>query len=163
MRPVRMALCVLLVLYPSFNSVAQSVPGIQDPQAVQALQSALTALGGGAAISTLQDFQSHGQITYNWANQSAGIGTVTVYGKGLAKFRFDAVLPAGTRSFKLTNTNGSLTLENGTTTALASANLLNTGSLTFPAFRIANILNISTTASGVVWSKETLVGAAARA
>ena len=117
----------------------------RDPQALAVLQRCLAAGGGAQALGTILDFSASGTITYRWAGQDV-VGSVTAQGKGLTEFRLDSVLPQGTRSFKVVGTAGSITTEDGKTSALPYSALMTAPTLAFPGVRVASALNNSTIA-----------------
>ena len=146
MRVLRFVLSFVLILTssPHLNSQQSVATSQRDTQALALLQQCLTAGGGTQAFGTIQDFLASGTITYHWAGQDV-VGSVTVKGKGLAEFRLDSVLSQGIRSFKVVGTAGSITTEDGKTTALPYFSLLTAANLTFPVARVADLLNKSAT------------------
>jgi hypothetical protein len=146
MRVTRFLLSLFFVCStsPRLNS-QQSVVAVQrDLQALSVLQRCLSAGGGAQAFGTIQDFLASGTITYHWAGQDV-VGSVTAQGKGLTEFRLDSVLPQGTRSFKVVGTAGSITTEDGKTSALSYYSLMTAANLTFPEARVTDLLNNSAT------------------
>jgi len=144
MRLARFILSFLVVLVASKPLRSQqSAPTTQrDPQALAVLQRCLSAGGGAQAFATIQDFLASGTITYYWAGQNV-VGSVTAQGKGQTEFRLDSLLPQGTRSFKVVGTAGSITTEDGKTSAVSYYSLMTAANLTFPGGRIAGVLNNS--------------------
>ena len=111
------------------QAAAQTVQ--RDPQAVGILSQALSAAGGVAPLSAIQDFTASGTITYYWAGKEVQ-GSVTTRGRGTGQFRLDASLPNGVRSWAVNNGTGSVKEVDGTTTPIQYHNTINFGSLTFP-------------------------------
>jgi len=140
----RFVLFLILALITQFAVAQQTATTApqRDPQAMAVLQKCLAAGGGAQALGAVQDFLASGTITYHWAGQDV-VGTVTAQGKGLAEFRLDSVLPQGTRSFKIVGTAGSITTEDGKTSALPYSGLMTAPNLTFPGARVATALNNS--------------------
>jgi hypothetical protein len=114
----------------------------RDPQALTILNQALSMSGGATAIGGMKDFTGTGNINYFWAGKSVA-GSVAVYGKGLDRFRMDADVSGGTQSFIVDGKAGSLTSLYRPKTKLPVYSVMTAGSLTFPAARIANVLNDS--------------------
>lgn len=142
MRIQRLALLVLGSLFVAASSNAQQTSVIvqRDPHGVNILNQCLAAAGGTPAISTVQDFTETGNITYFRAGQQAS-GSATVQGLGASLFRLDAQLPDGTRSWLVTDTQGSSKKADGTISAISYANAVNLGSLTFPYAGMVAALN----------------------
>ena len=127
------SLVLLSVLLPLTVWAAQAK---QDQQAISVLNSCLTASGGFAAITAVQDFSASGSVTYYWANQNIQ-GTVTLKALGTSNFRVDAVLQTGTRSWAVSNGNGALVDTNGTRTTIPYYNGVNVGVL---SWRLPNLV-----------------------
>jgi len=146
MRVARLVLSFLLILSssPRLDSQQSTAAPQRDPQAVAVLQRCLVAGGGPQAFGAIQDFLASGAITYHWAGQDV-VGSVTAQGKGLTEFRLDSVLPRGTRSFKVVGTAGSITTEDGKTSALSYYSLMTAANLTFPGARVTDVLSNSAT------------------
>jgi len=117
---------------------------VRDPQAITILNQSLAAIGGLPAVSSIQDYTGIGNITYYWTSQPVQ-GQVTVKGMGTQCFRTDAILPAGTRTWAVSNFSGVLINPDGTSLTSSSTNLSTAGSLTLPYIRIASILLDTTT------------------
>lgn len=143
-RRASLALSLSLILTASATPQQISTSTQRDPQALAVLTQCLNAIGGAAAVSGIQDFTGTGTITYNWADQAIP-GSATVFGKGLNEFRMDTSVSGGTQSFVVNGNAGSLTLLKSPKTKLPFYSIMTSGSLTFPAARIANILSNSTT------------------
>jgi hypothetical protein len=148
MRTARLVLFVLAAFSISQFSIAQQTqapasPPQRDPQAIAILTQAVNTAGGTPGITAVQDFTGTGNINYFWAGKSVA-GSVAVYGKGLDKFRMDADVSGGTQSFIVDGKAGSLTSLYRPKTKLPVYSVMTAGSLTFPAARIANVLNDST-------------------
>ncbi len=103
----------------------------RDPNALALLNQCLAAAGGLPALEALQDFSGSGSITYFWAGEEVQ-GSVTVRGRGATQFRFDAMLSTGTRSWAVSDGEGSLKEADGTTQTIPYHNAVNLGSLTLP-------------------------------
>src|SRR2546426_8660708 len=143
-RLVSFSLALLLNSTPLLSQ--QPSPTAQrDPQATTVINLALNAAGGIAALSQIQDYTGSGTIVYSWADSQVQ-GSVTVKGRGLAQFRLDATLPAGVRSFIVSNGTGSLRELDGTTTPIPYYQAVNFGSsVVFPLVHLlAALLNTST-------------------
>ena len=143
-RLVSFSLALLLNSAPLLSQ--QPSPTAQrDPQATTVINLALNAAGGIAALSQIQDYTGSGTIVYSWADSQVQ-GSVTVKGRGLAQFRLDATLPAGVRSFIVSNGTGSLRELDGTTTPIPYYQAVNFGSsVVFPLVHLlAALLNTST-------------------
>jgi hypothetical protein len=145
MRVARLILLLLLIFSSSPTLISQQSTSAtqRDPQALSVLQKCLAASGGAQAFNTIQDFSASGTITYYWAGQDV-VGPVTAQGKGLTEFHLDSLLPQGTRSLNVVGTAGSLTTEDGKTSALSYYGLMTAANFTFPGARVANVLNDST-------------------
>jgi len=72
---------------------------LQDPQAANILNQALTVAGGASVINAIKDYTATGNITYHRGEDVSG--TVTMNGLDVDQFRLDANLPNGvfTQSF----------------------------------------------------------------
>jgi hypothetical protein len=138
MRFARMHVLAFVSLFLAFPVFAQQTATIvrRDPQALLVLQQCLSAAGGSTALSAIQDVTGTGSITYFWAGQQVQ-GTVTVRDRGTGQFRLDANLSAGTRSWAVSNGDGSLKDTDGTTSDIPFHNAMSLGGLTFPFLAIA--------------------------
>jgi len=139
----------ILVVAFSTHSQQTSPTVTKDPQAVSVLTQSLNAVGGLAAVSTIQDYTGTGTITYNWADGQVQ-GAVTVQGKGLADFRMDATLPAGVQTLAISGLSGRQRTTNGNLKRLAAFNFSNAGSLSFPALRLARAVSDQTVSLSLV-------------
>jgi len=88
---------------PSTASAQTAAP--RDPQALTILTQVISAGGGPAALTAVQDFTETG--TVNYPSDGGDTGSVTVKGRGLSQFRMDAAISEGQRSI-LVNGNSSL-------------------------------------------------------
>lgn len=98
-------ICLFLVSATASAQAGQRVTppsqATKDPQAVSALNQALTAAGGLPAITAIEDYTAAGVITYYDANEVSG--SATIRESGLTQLRVDALLPAGMRSEAMTD------------------------------------------------------------
>lgn len=126
-----------ILLLTGLPTSAQTSPtAVRDSNAVTLLTEAVTAAGGLSAITEVKDFTGWGSITYFWAGEQVD-GSVTVRGLGLSLFRLDAELPEGTRSWLVTDTQGSIRNFDGATKPIEYADAVSYGSIAFPYPRIA--------------------------
>lgn len=133
----------LLLAFPALPR--QTATTVQrDPQAVAVLTQVVNAAGGATALAAVQDFTASGTIIFNWAGNQVQ-GSVTAKGKGLHEFRMDANVPGGTQSLVVNGYAGAFTPLNSQKILLPSWTAITSGSLTFPAARIANALADSST------------------
>lgn len=123
------------------TTLAQSPPQ-RDPQALGLLSHSLSAAGGASAIAAVQDFTGTGSITYFWAGQAVQ-GSVTLRGRGNNQFRLDATLPQGTRSWAVTDGQGSVKETNGQISKIVYENAMNLGALSLPYLELLAALNDS--------------------
>jgi hypothetical protein len=104
MRFARFGLLIFLLLgmsvwtpQPASSRQATTpTPAPQDPQAVSALNQALAATGGAAAIKAIADYTATGNVTYHWNPEEQG--SLTVQALRLIDIRFDSNLPSGLHS-----------------------------------------------------------------
>lgn len=123
----------------------QPIAGTQrNGQAISLLQQVLLGAGGATALSKIQDYTAVGTITYFWAGEEVS-GTVTVRGRGPNQFRLDANLPAGTRSWTLSNGTGALRETDGKLTSIPYQTLVSLNGLTLPFVSILAALQDSST------------------
>jgi hypothetical protein len=120
-------------LHAQQSAPAQIAPTApqRDPQAVAILGQALGLSGGAAAFGQVKDFTATGNITYFWAGEQV-TGAVTLRGRGVDQFRLDASLPQGTRSWTVSDGQGSISEPTGRTSLIPPSNGLNLGALTLP-------------------------------
>jgi hypothetical protein len=147
MRYFRVALSFGLGLCSCFAFAKQSsAPPVtaqqRDPQAVALLQQAIAAMGGIAAIGSVLDFTGSGAITYYWAGVEVNC-PVTVRGTGSQQFRLDANLPQGTRSWVVSDGQGSLQEPSGQKTSIPFSNSWNLANLNAPDLALMAALNDS--------------------
>jgi len=102
----------------------------RDTQALAILNQTISAAGGVASLSAIQDFSGSGTITYYW--DSAVSGSATVQGRGPGQFRIDATLQDGLRTVIVSNGTGSITETDGSVRSLPFQVAVNLGSMTFP-------------------------------
>jgi hypothetical protein len=122
-----------------------AIPSPQrDPQALAILAQVMNAAGGETTLSAINDFTASGVIVYYWPVEGAQ-GPVTVCGKGLSRFRVDATLPTGVRSWAVNDGSGSTNETDGTVTLIPYHNATNLGSLTFPLAHVLAALRDSGT------------------
>jgi hypothetical protein len=84
----------------------------KDSQAVSIVTQALNTSGGNIAIGSISDFTASGNVTYYSGPNPGAQGTVTIKGRGLAQFRIDSKVSAGTRS-ESTNVVSTVQYEDG--------------------------------------------------
>lgn len=121
-----------------------STPVTKDPQAIAILNQSLNAVGGLAAINSVQDYQGTGNITFYWAGEEIQ-AAATVQGMGVTNFRIDASVPAGTRTWAVNGASGVLITPDGKRAPAALYNLMTSGSMTLPWVRIASAVTDATT------------------
>ena len=137
--PAFLALPLLLASTSFAQSTPPPTPPVRDPQAVAILQQALAAAGGAAAIGAVQDYTATGTITYFWAGQQVQ-GAVTLKGRGIGKFRLEATLQSGTRTWAVSNGAGFIKHADGSARNIPYQNAVNFGNLTFPVAHLAAAL-----------------------
>jgi outer membrane lipoprotein-sorting protein len=121
----------------------------QDVQAKAVLTKALAAAGGATAIAAIQDFSATGTISYYWGAEVVK-GTVTVKARGPAQFRLDAILPSGTRTWAVSNGQGTLIELDGTRSKIPYYNAINFGLL---SWRLPFIVKALTDSSASISQK----------
>jgi hypothetical protein len=146
MRVARLLLSLLIVFSssPRLNSQQSTTSVQRDPQALLVLQQCLSAAGSPTALSAIRDVTGLGNITYYWAGQQVQ-GTLTARGRGAGQFRLDSALSAGSRSWAVSNGDGSLKETDGTLHSIPYHNAINLGGVTFPFFAITAALQNSST------------------
>ena len=112
------------------NSSTDNPQPTRDTQALEILNQTISAAGGAASLSAVQDFSASGTITYYW--DSPVSGNATVQGRGPGQFRIDATLQDGIRTVIANNGTGSVTGTDGSVTVIPYAAAINLGSMTFP-------------------------------
>lgn len=144
---------VLLAAYISLPLyMSAQTPPVRDAQALSILSACVTASGGPAAVSQLQDLVATGDITYKWANEDVK-GTVTLKARGTAQFRTDALLASGTRSWATSGSSGILVDTDGSRSEIPFYNAINVGILNSRLPNIFAALNdetVSVTYVGLV-------------
>ncbi len=160
-----LALAALTAVRPVPIPAQQEQPvatntAVRDPQAIALLQEALSSAGTTGAAG-IQDFTETGNITYYWAGEEVS-GSVTLRGLGVSNFRFDAVVSgdSGTRSWAVTDGQGTTKDSSGAATLIPLWNGTNLGQLTIPHLAIAAALN-DTTVSVTLVGQATVNGQAA--
>ena len=103
------------VTSPRGQNTTTSPVATQDPQAMSVLNQALGVAGGAAAISAITDYTGAGQITYHLGHDQTVQGNVTLQILGVERFRLDASLPSGVRSWLINEGRMARKSENGTT------------------------------------------------
>lgn len=133
---------VLLSLAFAIPAFAQQVVTTvqRNPQAISIIQQSLSAGGGAATFAAIRDFTATGNITYFWAGQQVQ-GSVTVRGLGADNFRLDANLSSGTRSWAVSNGQGTVKEANGQTSKIVYENAVNLGALSVPYFELLAAVN----------------------
>lgn len=137
--------CSLCLILTPLTAQQASPPTIstqapqRDPQALAVLNQALAVTGGAQVLGQVQDFTATGSIIYFWAGEQVQ-GSVTLRGRTTDQFRFDAALSIGTRSWAVSNGEGSIRETDGTTLPIPNHNAINLGSLTFPIFTATSAL-----------------------
>ena len=126
---------VLLFTALFSHSVVAQQPSRRDPSAIAFLSQAVSAAGGTANFSAIQDYAASGTITHYWNNRTED-GQLTLKARGLTQFRLDSNVSKGTWSFIVNNGSGRLVVPSGKVTQIAGHNLLNVGSLTWPILAV---------------------------
>lgn len=103
----------------------------RDPQALTVVTQAISAAGGQAALSEIQDFAGTGTVTFNWAGEAVQ-GNATVKGRGIRQFRLDASLPDGVQTWAVNNGQAFKKESDGTVTQVPYYNAMSFESLTHP-------------------------------
>jgi hypothetical protein len=139
-------LLVLLSVLP-VGLIAQQAnqtvtPPTRDPHAIALLQQAIAAMGGSSAIGAVKDLTGSGSVTYFWAGAEVN-GPVTLRVKSDQKFRLDAQLPQGARSWVVSEGVGSLQEPTGQKTAIPFSNSWNLANLSTPSLALLAALNDS--------------------
>lgn len=160
MRYSRVALLFGLTFCSCFAFAKQSsaplvTPPQRDPQAVAVLQQAIATMGGSPAIGAVQDLTGSGTITYYWAGSEVN-GPVTLRGKNGEEFRLDADLPQGTRSWIVSDGQGSLQEATGQKTSIPFSNSWNLANLSAPNMALLAALNDSS--FSIVMAGQPVVG-----
>jgi hypothetical protein len=137
---------VVCLLGVAVSSLAQQTSSTvtRDTQAISILSQSLTAAGGLAAVSAIQDATETGTISYSWAG-SDNQGTVTIYAKGPNEFRMDSMMPNGKTSIIINGTAGETVGFDGVKESLQFGNLTAISGVAFPAARLAAALTNSST------------------
>jgi len=110
-------ICVTALISFSLRVQAQAstVPSAQkDEQAITILNQAVAALGGITSISAIKDYSGTGTMIFHQSQTEQVNGTVTISGLGLGEFRMDSNLPAGTRSYAISQGRSHRKREDGT-------------------------------------------------
>lgn len=139
------------------SSSSSTQTPVRDPQALTILNNSLSAVGGLAAVGNIQDYTGTGNMTFYWANDPVQ-AQVTVRGMGTGYFRYDAVLPNGTRTWAVAQFSGVLINPDGSRVPSSSVNLATAGSLTLPYLRLTSILMDTTTSISYVGPVTTATG-----
>jgi hypothetical protein len=125
------------------QDTARTMPADRDPQALAILQNALAHADSRNALPAVKDFRETGTITYYWAGQQVQ-GKATVRGLGLQRFRLDAQLPEGTRSWIVNRGTGWLKAADGRVTTIPYHNAVALGALTLPSLKLLTAVNSAT-------------------
>ena len=135
--------CIFLAITSTY---AQQTPVTvtKDSQALSVLTQSMNAIGGLAAISTIQDYTGTGNITYYWAGEEVQ-ASATVRGMGISGFRLDATLPTGVRTSACSGYAGVLITPDGKRITPSFYNQMTAGSTTLPYIRIAAAMGDTTT------------------
>jgi hypothetical protein len=119
----------------------QQITAVQrDLQALSILTQVVAASGGSVALSAVQDFTSSGTITYYWAGAEVNCA-VTLRGKGGQEFRLDSNLPQGTKSWVVSDGQGSLQEPTGQKSSIPFSNSWNLANLSTPGLALLAALN----------------------
>lgn len=122
---------------------AQQPTPQRDPSAITFLSRAVSSVGGGAALASIEDFSASGTITHFW-NNSSEQGQLTVKSRGPDQFRLDSQVASGTWSLIANHCTGEIIVPDGRKTRLPCHNLMTMGSLTWPILKINTALQDST-------------------
>lgn len=145
--PMRMARIIffgslIFLVSAQLSSQPTSTTVQRDPQAVAVLQQTIAAMGGGTAIGSVQDFTGSGTITYYWAGAEVNCA-VTLRGKGGEEFRLDSNLPQGTKSWAVSDGQGSIQEPTGQKSSIPFSNSWNLANLSTPGLALLAALNDS--------------------
>lgn len=135
-----LAFSVSLFTLLSYSVRAQETTS--DAQGVAFLTQTLNAVGGAQALATVQDFTATGTITYYWAGEAVQ-APATVKVKGGHRFRLDAKLPEGTRTWVINYGTSFLREADGKVIEIPAHNTINLGIPTFPFYKIEAALSDS--------------------
>lgn len=143
LKRLALLVCIFLAITSTY---AQQTPVTvtKDSQALSVLTQSMNAIGGLAAISTIQDYTGTGNITYYWAGEEVQ-ASAAVRGMGIGGFRLDATLPTGVRTSACSGYAGVLITPDGKRSTPSFYNQMTTGSMTLPYIRIAAAMSDATT------------------
>jgi hypothetical protein len=128
-------------------SAAGSTAPDATPTAI--LTNALNAVGGASLLQQVRDFTAKGEISFYWAGEEVHT-TAAVYASGADRFRLDADMPEGVRSFVVTRLGGLLKNADGTFRAIPLHNSINLGILPFPHIKLLSALTEGLTKASLV-------------
>src|SRR5258707_187083 len=98
---------LLLASTPLFcQAQAQSKAHQRDPLLLDVLKRAVNVAGGSEALASVRDLTESGEITFHWAEEVKG--SVIIYALGTNRFRMEADLPEGRRTWVVKAGGGSL-------------------------------------------------------
>jgi hypothetical protein len=114
----------------------------RDGDAIEILTRAVAAAGGLQALSNVRDLTESGEVTFHWGEGHTG--AVTIQALGGDRFRMEADLPEGKRTWAVRAGVGSVKEPKGRVHAISGDNAINLENLTFPAAHIVAVLTDST-------------------
>lgn len=126
--------CSLFFLSSFLSAQTTNAGPAKDPQGLAVVQQALLA----SNAASVRDLTASGTITYYWGSSEVQ-GSAQVVALGADKFRIDALIPGGMRSWWVGGGSGQLRDTNGKINRIPYDNALNLGALTFPLLRLSSL------------------------
>ncbi len=114
----------------SLSSQERPKPRQRDPMLLDVLARVVNAAGGAQALATVRDLTESGEITFHWAEEVKG--SVIIHALGTNRFRMEADLPEGKRTWAVKAGSGSVKEPEGKVRVLSYDNAINLENLTFP-------------------------------